>query len=167
MKILGIVAEYDPFHRGHLYHMTEAVRRASPDLVFVVLSPCLKQRGEIPLLSPSDRARLALEGGADAVFSLPVLWTVRDAEHYALGAVSLLSKLGVTDLAFGAETADESLLLRAADLLENPSPSFSAVLKENLSSGTGYPAALSAAFSSILQEAEGLLDQPNNILAVC
>ena len=167
MKILGIVAEYDPFHRGHLYHMTEAVRRASPDLVFVVLSPCLKQRGEIPLLSPSDRARLALEGGADAVFSLPGLWTVRDAEHYALGAVSLLSKLGVTDLAFGAETADESLLLRAADLLENPSPSFSAVLKENLSSGTGYPAALSAAFSSILPEAEGLLDQPNNILAVC
>lgn len=167
MKILGIVAEYDPFHRGHLYHMTEAVRRVSPDLVFVVLSPCFKQRGELSLLSPSDRARLALEAGADAVFSLPVLWTVRDAEHYALGAVSLLSSLGVTDLAFGAETADESLLLRAAGLLENPSPAFSAFLKEKLSSGAGYPAALSAAFSSVLPEAEGLLDQPNNILAVC
>ena len=93
MKILGIVAEYDPFHRGHLHHITEAIRRASPDLVFVVLSPCFKQRGELALLSPSDRARLALEAGADAVFSLPVLWTVRDAEHYALGAVSLLSNL--------------------------------------------------------------------------
>ena len=167
MKILGIVAEYDPFHRGHLHHITEAIRRASPDLVFVVLSPCFKQRGELSLLSPSDRARLALEAGADAVFSLPVLWTVRDAEHYALGAVSLLSNLGVTDLAFGAETADESLLLRAADLLENPSPAFSALLKEKLSSGAGYPAALSGTFSSLLPEAAGLLDRPNNILAVC
>ena len=154
MKILGIVAEYDPFHSGHLYHMTEAVRRVSPDLVFVVLSPCFKQRGELSLLSPLDRARLALEAGADAVFSLPVLWTVRDAEHYALGAVSLLASLGVTDLAFGAETADESLLFRAAGLLENPSPAFSALLKEKLSSGVGYPAALSGAFSSVLPEAE-------------
>ena len=167
MKILGIVAEYDPFHRGHLHHMTEAVRRVSPDLVFVVLSPCFKQRGELSLLSPSDRARLALEAGADAVFALPVLWTVRDAEHYALGAVSLLSKLGITHLAFGAETADESLLFRAADLLENPLPVFSTLLKEKLSSGAGYPAALSGTFSSVLPEAEGLLDRPNNILAVC
>ena len=69
MKILGIVAEYDPFHRGHLYHITEARRLLSPDLVFVVLSPCVKQRGELSLLSPSDRARCALEAGADAVFS--------------------------------------------------------------------------------------------------
>ena len=60
MKILGVIAEYDPFHNGHLYHLTEAVRRVSPDLVFVVLSPCFKQRGELSLLSPLDRARLAL-----------------------------------------------------------------------------------------------------------
>ncbi len=167
MRILGIVAEYDPFHRGHLYHLSEAVRRVSPDLVFVVLSPCVKQRGELSLLSPTDRARCALEAGADAVFSLPVLWTVRDAEHYALGAVSLLSKLGITHLAFGAETADESLLTRTACLLEDPSPVFSAALKEKLSSGMGYPAALSAAVNEKLPEAEGLLDRPNNILAVC
>ena len=90
MKILGIVAEYDPFHRGHLYHLSEAVRRVAPDFVFVALSPCIKQRGELSLLSPVDRARCALTAGADAVFCLPACWTVRDAEHYALGAVSLL-----------------------------------------------------------------------------
>ncbi len=167
MKILGIVAEYDPFHRGHLRHITEAKRRLSPDLVLVVLSPCIKQRGELSLLSPSDRARCALEAGADAVFSLPVSWTVRDAEHYALGAVSLLSALGATHLAFGAETPDETLLSRAADLLESPSPAFEHALKNGLSSGTGYPAAFSAALSSVLPEAEGLLDRPNNTLAVC
>ena len=167
MKILGIVAEYDPFHNGHLRHIAEAKRQVSPDLTFIALSPCLKQRGELSLLSPADRARCALEAGADAVFSLPVLWTVRDAEHYALGAVSLLSCLGVTHLAFGAETADAVLLRQAAALLESPDPVFQAALKEKLSSGAGYPAAVSAALSASLPAAEGLLDRPNNVLAVC
>lgn len=167
MKILGIVAEYDPFHRGHLHHIQEARRLLSPDLVFVVLSPCIKQRGELSLLSPSDRARCALEAGADAVFCLPVSWTVRDAEHYALGAVSLLARLGAGYLAFGAETPDVNLLERAADLLESPPPAFETALKSGLSAGSGYPAAFSAALSSVLPEAEGLLDRPNNTLAVC
>ena len=166
MKILGIVAEYDPFHNGHLRHIAEAKRQVSPDLTFIALSPCLKQRGELSLLSPADRASCALEAGADAVFSLPVLWTVRDAEHYALGAVSLLSGLGVTHLAFGAETADAGLLRQAAALLESPDPVFQAALKEKLSSGAGYPAAVSAALSASLPAAKGLLDRPNNVLAV-
>ena len=166
MKILGIVAEYDPFHRGHLYHLTEAKKQVAPDLTFIVLSPCVKQRGELSLLSPADRARCALEAGADAVFSLPVSWTVRDAEHYALGAVSLLARLGVTHLAFGAETPDPNLLSRAAGLLESPVSAFDAVVKSRLSSGAGWPAAVSAALSAVLPEAEKLLDRPNNILAV-
>ncbi len=167
MKILGIVAEYDPFHNGHLYHITEAKRRIRPDLTYVVLSPCFKQRGELSLLSPVDRAFCALQSGADAVFCLPVLWTVRDAEHYALGAVSLLSCLGVTHLSFGAETADMDLLRQAAALLESPVPVFQSVMREKLSAGTGYPAAVSAALSAVLPHADGLLDKPNNILAVC
>ncbi len=167
MKILGIVAEYDPFHNGHLYHLTEAKKQVSPDLTYIVLSPCVKQRGRLALLSPTDRARCALEAGADAVFSLPVCWTLRDAEHYALGAVTLLSHLGATHLAFGAETADAGLLGRAADLLENPPARFNGILKETLAGGAGWPTAVSAALAGVLPEARGLLDKPNNILAVC
>lgn len=167
MKILGVIAEYDPFHNGHLFHLSEAKRLIIPDLTLIALSPCFKQRGGLSLLSPTDRARCALEAGADAVFSLPVLWTLRDAEHYALGAVSLLSGLGATHLAFGAETADPDLLQKAADMLEEPSVAFESLLKEKLSAGTGWPAAVSAALSSVLPEADGLLDRPNNILAVC
>lgn len=167
VKILGIVAEYDPFHNGHLFHIAEAKKQVSPDLTLIALSPCVKQRGELSLLSPADRAKCALDAGADAVFCLPVLWTVRDAEHYALGAVSLLSRLGATHLAFGAETADLHLLSRAAEALEEPVPAFKAMLKERLSSGAGWPAAASAALSVVLPEAEGLLDKPNSILAVC
>ncbi len=167
MKILGIIAEYDPFHNGHLYHLTEAKKQTCPDLTYVVLSPCVKQRGGLSLLSPADRARCALAAGADAVFCLPVCWTLRDAEHYALGAVALLSRLGVTHLAFGAETADLTLLSRAALLLEEPPAAFDAILKEHLGSGKGWPAAVSSALSAVLPEAAGLLDAPNNILAVC
>ncbi len=167
MTILGIVAEYDPFHNGHLYHMTEAQKTVRPDLTYIVLSPCLKQRGDFALLPPTDRAGLALEAGADAVFALPVLWTVRDAEHYALGAVSLLSRLGVTHLAFGAETDDLPLLHRVAELLESPSTVFERILKDLLSHGVGYPAALSAAVGKALPRAADLLSHPNNVLAVC
>ena len=167
MSILGIVAEYDPFHNGHARHLALAREQVCPDETLVVLSPCLKQRGTLALLSPTDRARCALEAGADAVFALPVLWTVRDAEHYALGSVSLLASLGATHLAFGAETDDPGLLFRTAELLESPPPAFTSVLHSALDAGTGYPAALSAAVSSVLPEASGLLDRPNNTLAVC
>ena len=166
MRILGIIAEYDPFHNGHLYHLTEAKNQVQPDLTYIVLSPCFKQRGDLALLSPADRARCALEAGADAVFALHVCWTLRDAEHYALGAVSLLTNLGVTHLAFGAETADLPLLTRAADFLENPTQAFNSGVKSLLSSGKGWPAAVSAALSAALPEAKDLLSHPNNILAI-
>ena len=166
-RILGIVAEYDPFHLGHLYHLTEAKKQVNPDWTLVVLSPCIKQRGALSMMSPADRAMCALEAGADAVFALPVSWTVRDAEHYAEGAVSLLASLGATHLAFGAETAQPELLRSAAEILEAPSAAFSAVLKQMISDGTGYPAALSSALNTVLPDASGILDSPNNTLAVC
>ena len=165
--ILGIVAEYDPFHNGHLYHLNEARKVVRPDAVYAVLSPVLKQRGEPAMLPPHIRAACALHEGVDAVFSLPVLWTVRDAEHYALGAVSMLAGLGVTHLAFGAETAELALLRNIADLLEDPPESMTRALHTRLSEGLGYPAALCCAASDIIPAAESVLLSPNNILAVC
>ena len=167
MRILGVVAEYDPFHNGHARHLALARAQVRPQETIVALSPCLKQRGTLAMFSPPDRARWALEAGADAVFALPVLWTVRDAEHYALGAVSMLASLGATHLAFGAETDDLPLLRKTAALLESPPERFTASLKSALSAGTGYPAALSSAVSEVMSEAAGLLDRPNNTLAVC
>ena len=81
MSVLGIVAEYDPFHNGHLRHLRKAAAAVSPSAVLVALSGPVKQRGDLALLSPYARAEAALAAGADAVFALPVCWTVRDAEH--------------------------------------------------------------------------------------
>ncbi len=165
--ILGIVAEYDPFHNGHAYHLSRARETVRPDTVYTVLSPCLKQRGTLSMLSPYDRAACALHAGSDAVFAMPVLWTVRDAEHYALGAVSLLSGMGITHIAFGAETPDMAGLNLAADFLETPPSRFQNVLKSFMEEGMGYPAALSRAVSSFLPGTGELLGLPNNILGIC
>ena len=166
MPVLGIVAEYDPFHNGHLRHLRETAAIA-PSSVLVALSGPFKQRGEAALLSPFGRAECALSAGADAVFSLPVLWTVRDAEHYALGAVHLLSSLGADHLAFGAETADLALLQKTADLLEDSPAALQNALHEYLSEGYGWPAALARAAGKCLSEGTEVLNHPNNILAVC
>lgn len=167
MIILGIIAEYDPFHLGHEKHLQLSRSIVRPDFTYVAVSPCFKQRGDLSLLSPTDRARCAVIAGADAVFSLPVLWTLRDAEHYALGAVSLLYSLGITHLAFGAESDDTDLLNKIAFFLENPTQKFCEKLHESLSSGCGYPRALSDAVSFCFPEARHILSSPNNILAVC
>ena len=166
-RILGVVAEYDPFHRGHETHLRLARERVQPDFTWVALSGCFRQRGEIAMLSPHDRAACALAAGADAVFLLPTVWTLRDAEHYALGAVSMLAGLGATHLAFGAENADLSLLRKTAECLENPSPALRGRLKDALAEGNGYPAALEKALEAESPELSGVLSGPNNILGVC
>ena len=167
MSVLGIVAEYNPFHNGHLAHLNAAVSSVAPSAVLVALSGPFTQRGEPALLSPFRRAECALYAGADAVFALPVCWTVRDAEHYALGAVSMLSSLGATHLAFGAETPNLSLLQRTADLLEDSPVPLQETLRALLDHGRGYPYALSEAVGTCLPEGGLLLRRSNNILAVC
>ena len=166
MNILGIVAEYNPFHLGHAAHLDAARKAARADMTVIALSSCLTQRGEPALLPARDRALCALHAGADAVFELPTLWTVRDAEHYALGAVSLLASLGCTHLAFGAETPELDILLPLSRLRDDAPPAFRTRLKELLSTGVGYPAAYAGAADKIIPGSASVLATPNNILAV-
>ncbi|MCQ2458010.1 MAG: nucleotidyltransferase family protein [Clostridia bacterium] len=166
MRVLGIIAEYDPLHNGHVYHLQSAKQAVRPDYTVIALSSCFTQRGAPALLSPAGRAGLALSAGADAVFALPALYTVRDAEHYALGAVTLLSALGVTDIAFGAETDDLPLLSSVSALLADEPPEWKAALSRFMAGGLGYPAAAAAAAEEVLPGAGGVLSCPNNTLAV-
>lgn len=167
MRILGVIAEYNPFHNGHAHHLREARKASGADYVVVVISSCFTQRGEAAILSPADRARMALACGADAVFALPTCWAVRDAEHFALGGVSLLHNLGCNAISFGAETADLAALTACAHMMDHPDETFSAALRRHMSSGLPYPAALSAAMEERMPEAGAVLASPNNTLAVC
>lgn len=167
MRVVGVVAEYDPFHLGHAHHLAEARRLSRADYTVVVLSSCFTQRGEAAILSPWERAEMALRGGADAVVALPTLWSVRDAEHFALGGVSLLTEMGVDALSFGAETADTRLLQQAADLLTTPDGSLKSALTPLLARGLPYPAALSEAAELVQPGLGRLLASPNNTLGIC
>ncbi len=167
MRIVGVIAEYNPFHAGHAYQLQKARELARADAVVVVMSSVFTQRGDAALLSPADRARMALSCGADAVFALPAAWAVRDAEHFALGGVSVLAGLGCDAISFGTETEDLSLMQEAARLLETPSLEFDKSVCARMAGGLPYPAALSAAMEAELPGAAALLDTPNSTLAVC
>lgn len=167
MRVTGVVAEYDPFHLGHAWHLAKARERTQADAVVVVMSSVFTQRGDAALLSPQDRARMALLGGADVVIALPAMWAVRDAEHFALGGVSLLDRMGCAAIAFGAEDDDLSRLQAAADLIETGSPALEEALRRRLSAGLPHPAALAAACEECLPGSGALLSSPNNTLALC
>lgn len=166
-RVLGVIAEYNPFHNGHAHHLLEARRAYDADYVVVVMSACFTQRGDPALLSPRDRAHMALSCGADAVFALPAAWAARDAEHFALGGVSVLHALGCSALSFGSESADAGPLMAAARLLHSPSPAFSDSLQHRLATGIPYPAAVAAATEDVIPGTGTLLDKPNSTLAIC
>ena len=163
--IAGIICEYDPFHRGHARQF-ELIRSQLPDAAIVCLmSGCFTQRGMPAVHAPRVRAEAALKAGADLVLELPCAFSVRDAEHFALGGVEILSRLGfVTHLSFGTED-DPSLLSDAAALLESPTPSFTAALKQALSEGRSFAAAQGEALKASLGGDHW--EKPNNILALC
>ena len=97
MKIVGLITEYNPFHNGHLYHIEESKRLTGADMAVVVMSGDYVQRGTPAIMPKRLRAEMALKCGAAAVFELPVCYAAGSAEYFALGAVSLLQKLGIVD----------------------------------------------------------------------
>lgn len=167
MRVVGVITEYNPFHQGHAHHLAEARRLAGADAVVAVMSSVFTQRGDAALLSPADRTRMALSCGADAVFALPAVWAVRDAEHFALGGVALLAGLGCDAISFGTEAVELSLLSETARLLEQPDDAFSNDIQTRLAGGLPYPAALSAAMEKVHPGCGTLLNRPNSTLAVC
>lgn len=171
MKIAGIIAEYNPFHSGHLYHLEMVREKTQADYIVVVMSGNFTQRGNPALLEKSLRARMALENGADLVIELPCLYATASAEAFSFGAVSLLHQLHCVDcLGFGSESGSLDALTSAASFFTNESPEFTQKLQTFLKEGLSYPAARAKVISNIdsvqNDELSSLLTQPNNILAL-
>lgn len=166
-RIVGVIAEYNPFHLGHAHHLRAAREAARADYVVVVTSTCFTQRGDTAILSPRDRAQMALACGADAVFALPAAWAARDAEHFALGGVSVLNALGCDAISFGSEHPDAAPLRAAAQLLEAPGDDFARFLEERIAAGIPYPAAIASAADAAIPGTGALLSSPNSTLAIC
>lgn len=169
MKIVGLIAEYNPFHNGHLYHIEKAKEASGADAAVVVMSGDYVQRGVPAILPMRLRAEMALKCGAAAVFELPVCYATGSAELFAVGAVSLLESLGIVDcICFGSECGSLTGLKKLADFLSDEPESYRKMLQTFLKQGMSFPAARKAALSACAETAEyaQLLDSPNNILGI-
>lgn len=170
MKIAAVIAEYNPFHNGHAYMFQKIRETTGADYILVVMSGDFTQRGIPGITDKFTRAKAAVSCGADAVFELPLLYSVSSAEGFAYGAVSLLHALSCVDfLVFGSECGELSPFLEISDfLLHEPDP-FKKKLQQFQKLGFSYPKAFSLA---VREEVPGaavafeLLSSPNNLLGL-
>lgn len=167
MKVAGIVAEYNPFHNGHLYHLRETKKKLDPDVTIAVMSGDFLQRGEPALLSKWPRTKMALKSGVDLVFELPYAYAVQKADTFAAGAVAILDQLGADFLCFGSESGDMSSFQHTLSLMELHDESMRHAVKSRMAEGYSYPKAFALAFQSAAAGSDRpLVDffQPNNNL---
>ncbi len=174
MSVLGIIAEYNPFHNGHKYHIDRSKELCGADSVVCVMSGNFIQRGEPAIVDKWARTEMALLSGADLVIELPVVYAMSSAEFFAYGAVKILDSIGITDfICFGSEAGGMEELDLIADILTSEPESYKTVLKNFLSKGLSYPAARENALAAYL-EAIGhpadklteIIKSSNNILGI-
>jgi predicted nucleotidyltransferase len=167
MKVVGIITEYNPFHKGHKYHIEEAKKITGADYLVAVMSGNFVQRGSPAIINKYDRAMMALNNGVDLVLELPVCYATGSAQYFALGAVALLNQLGIVDyLCFGSECGNIKLLEDAAKLFYKSSESFDNILYSYIRKGLSYPAAREKAAKDLLKADTQIISEPNNILAI-
>lgn len=167
MNICGIVCEYNPFHKGHLYQLEESRRQLGGDTVTVgVMSGDFVQRGEAALFSKFARAEAACRCGVDLVVELPLPWALSSAEGFAAGAVAILSALGCTHLSFGSESGELEVLEALAECLINPLTLEAVKQRMTASPNLSFASARQLVLEERLGETAKLIEKPNNILAV-
>jgi predicted nucleotidyltransferase len=164
--VAGIIAEYNPFHRGHQWQIAELRRQLGADTgVICAMSGNWVQRGDAALVEKHRRAEMALAGGADLVLELPLCWAVSSAERFAQGGVQVLQSTGLVDtLVFGSESGDLAALEEMAAYLT--SSDYSQRLKEALKTGCSFAAARQMAMEQSGLTAWNTVEAPNDQLAL-
>ena len=169
-KVLGIIAEYNPFHNGHLFHLNESKKLTGSSYTVSIMSGNFTQRGNTSIIDKWSKAKSAIECGVDLVVELPVLYSTSSAENFAEGAIKILDSLKVVDyLSFGAETADINLLNNIATVLNEEPKEYKSLLSEELKKGLSYPKARENALMIYLNDIKkysNVLSSPNNILGI-
>lgn len=188
MKSIAIIAEYNPFHNGHLYQIMKSKELTGADHVVVLMSGDFMQRGTPAVLDKYARTKMALSHGADVVLELPCVYATASAEGFAFGAVSILNRLGIIDyLCFGSECGDLAVLDAFADILNTEPAFYRSRLQQYIKEGNTFPQARAAALldylsapdqnamdcfleklssSMTLDAISDILSSPNNILGI-
>lgn len=171
MSVVGLITEYNPFHLGHKYHISEAKRLTGADTAIVIMSGNYVQRGEPSFADKYTKTKIALNNGADLVIELPYCFACASAEYFAYGAVSILDRLGIADfLCFGTEDDDIDTLTSIADILSSEPDIYRTFLNNELKKGVSFPYAREAALIQYTKQCSAdihnILSAPNNILAI-
>ena len=181
-KVLGVIAEYNPFHNGHLYHLQKSKELTNADYTIAIISGNFTQRGSTSVIDKWAKTQMSLNNGIDLVIELPVLYSISSAENFADGAIKILSSLGIVDyLSFGSETSDIHLLNDISNILCDEPKDFKIALSEELKSGLSFPKAREYALIKWFQLKDNIsssklknnnstirdiLSSPNNILGI-
>lgn len=181
MKATGIIAEYNPFHKGHACHIAKTREITGADCVIVVMSGNFVQRGEPAIMDKYARARAALLNGADIVIELASVSAVGSAQYFAAGGVGILKNMQADALCFGSESGDITPFLTASSLLLNRKSELDPLIHKYVKGGSSYPLARSRAIQQDsestallsdtkqpvdLAELSNLFCLPNNILGL-
>ena len=167
---MGIVAEYNPFHNGHLYHIRKSIEETSANYVVCVISGNFVQRGNTSIIDKWTKAKMAISQGADLVIELPTVYSTSSAENFAEGAIKILDSLGIVDtISFGIEANDLSTLNNIANVLYQEPKEYVTMLNHELSKGISFPKARENALMMYLNDIKryaNVLSGSNNILAI-
>ena len=162
MEIIGIIAEYNPFHNGHLYHLNKIKELYPNSLIVLVMSGNFLQRGEVSILDKYEKTLIALQFGIDIVLELPFKFATQSADKFSYGALKILNEFKVEKIVFGSESNDIDTLTTLAQIqLDNKD--YNIIVKDLLDEGINYPTALSKALKQITKKE---ITEPNDILAL-
>lgn len=169
-KILGIIAEYNPFHNGHLYHINQSKELVNPDYTVCIVSGNFVQRGNVSIIDKWSKTEMALRGGANLVIELPTIYSISSAENFSEGCIKILSSFkSDTVLSFGSECGDINTLDRFAEILYKEPPEYKSLLNHELQTGVSYPKARENAllmYVNDIRKYANTLSCPNNILGI-
>ena len=169
-RVLGIIAEYNPFHNGHLYHIRESIEQCGANYVICIISGNFVQRGNTSIIDKWTKTKMALCNGADLVIELPTVYSTSSAENFAEGAIKILDSLGVVDtISFGMEAKDIATLNNIANVLYQEPKEYVTMLNHELSKGISFPKARENALMMYLNDIKryaNVLTGANNILAI-
>jgi len=162
MKIIGLIAEYNPFHLGHLYQINEIKKRYPDSIIVAIVSSCFTQRGEVSIINKWNKTNICLDNSIDIVIEFPFLYATQSADTFAKGAITILNKIGIDTLVFGTESDNISELKEMANIQLNDK-NYDNLVKSYLDKGSNYPTALSMAIKDTLGYE---INKPNDLLAL-
>lgn len=169
-KVLGIIAEYNPFHNGHLYHLKKSKELTGCKYSIAVISGNFTQRGSTSIIDKWEKTKTALYNGIDLVIELPTLYSISSSENFADGAIKILNSLNIVDyLSFGSETQNINILDNIAEILYTEPAEYKSLLSDELKKGISFPKARENALLTHLgnsEEYSNILSCPNNILGI-